>query len=100
MNAKENETAPQTSPYRTVLRLCVGGEETIEMEELRKGDRFRLVTDDPEDHLFEQGHVVYVAASDSVCNATGVWGVQVEFTEGVPGVARYERDADVPRTGV
>ena len=77
-------------PLRTVLRLCAFAE-TVRMSELRKGDRFRMETSDPEDHLFERGAIIYTAASDAMLSE-GVWGVQIEENENASGVARYERN--------
>lgn len=70
---------------RTTIRVNADGTETVlgSMGELRKGDRFRIEADDEQDHLYEQGHVVWTA-DDTPTQRDGVWGLQchTEIGEG------------------
>jgi uncharacterized protein YodC (DUF2158 family) len=62
-------TALESNALRTIVRLDGDSAETIvRMDKLVKGDRFRIETDDPEDHLFGKGDEVWVARGDAVAS--------------------------------
>ena len=62
---------------RKVFKLGAGGERQVRMVELRKGDKFRLVTDDAQDYIYGKASVVYVAQSDAR-EIAGSWGVDID----------------------
>lgn len=54
-----------TRDLRRVFKLEETSEREVMMKDLKKGDKFRLVTDDPADCLFGKDTVVYEAAKDA-----------------------------------
>lgn len=54
-------------------------ETTVRMRELAMGQRFRIETDGPDDHLVGQRHI-YEALSEPY-QMDGVWGVDVRLPE-------------------
>lgn len=63
---------------RQVLKIEATGDRQVRMAELRKGDKFKLVTDDPADGLYGLGHIVYTAGSDAYeSKYADVWEVEV-----------------------
>jgi len=63
---------------REVFKVDGTGNRRVRMAELRKGDKFKIVTDDPRDGLYGLGHVVYTAGSDAYeSKYADVWEVEV-----------------------
>lgn len=75
---------------RTIYKVSDTGDVQIAMRDVRKDDRFRVVANDPEDHLHGQQDKVYTALDDAA-EDRGTWGVMIRQEEGQEGVARYER---------
>lgn len=68
---------PTTSLRRFKKVFIVNGETKlviVEPESLKKGDMFKILTDDPSDHLFSKKNVVFQAASDWDPNGEGPGG--------------------------
>ena len=65
-----------TNNLRLVVR--VRDNTAIRMREIRNGDRFRVETDDPDDHLYGKGGTVFTARADAHQDESGVWGVQID----------------------
>ena len=62
---------------RRCFRITDKGEESVQMRQLLAGDRFRLETDDEEDHIYGKDDVSYTALSNAA-ERGGVWGVSVQ----------------------
>jgi hypothetical protein len=71
----------KTSDLRKIFKVGPDGEVQVRMKDLKKGDKFRIETDDPTDHLFGKKTVVYTAATDGTTDAQGRGSVALEVEE-------------------
>lgn len=71
------------SDKRTFIRINPDGSEwSLPIAELRKGDSFRIETDEPEDHLYGQQKQVWYATADPTKPEGGVWMVRAKPENG------------------